>query len=113
MSRTRKMERVVVKRLLLAALAAGYAVSIDNGEEVKKFTTGTRSREIMKDMFSVDEETLILSKNGKASRVQLVYGNDGWDVINDYGVSLEEVVQATEPLVGWLMRLSIGSYGRA
>lgn len=93
----RKMERAVVSRFLRDAIKAGYTVSVCDGEAwvLKK---SAKVREIMAAMFSVDEETLgIWQGDKKVGNVFLVYGNDGWDVINDYHTSLEHLMAgATE-----------------
>lgn len=85
------VERRICRALIKEAIALGYYVSVDNGEEVvlKKSQDCTA---ILKEMFSVDEEHLRFhTKNEDDSFesrgwVFLVYGNDGWDVIADYTI---------------------------
>lgn len=82
----------IAHRLVSTAIADGYFVSINDGEE----TVVQKSRdinEIIAAMFSTDEGYVIIYKGdwtGQTSefkrfgRVYLVYGNDGNDVISDY-----------------------------
>ncbi len=47
----------------------------------------------MSKMFSVDDETLIVRKNGKRfGSVYLVYGSDGADVIADHSMTLDALM---------------------
>ena len=47
---------------------------------------------------SVDEEYLVLRKDGKGYQVLLVYGNDGYDVIADYASDLEPLMVKPQAL---------------
>jgi hypothetical protein len=83
-------EKTVARRVVRDLLAAGYSLSVDDGEEtsVKK---STKFKEIVDAMMTTDEDHLYAHKQGcKTSFVRFVYGNDSWEVICDYGVSLEE-----------------------
>src|SRR5579859_2222310 len=89
----RKIERRIASRLIRDGLAAGYTIGVYNGEEhVLKKSTSRKA--ILAAMFSVDDEHLIFyNKDGlRVGWVWFVYGNDGWDVINDYTTSLESVM---------------------
>ena len=83
---TRQMiEKGIAKRVVRAAIEAGYTVSLHDGGEY----TVKRSRklsEIVGAMFTVDEESLEIrdSEGGLIGTVWMVYGNDGFDAINDY-----------------------------
>ena len=82
-------ERAVVERLVTDAVAMGYRVSVNDGEEY----VVKRSRDckaIMQAMFSVDEEWLkirTLDDEDSVGSFYLIYGNDGWDVIADSSYS--------------------------
>lgn len=99
-----RIEALVCLRLLTDLMAAGYWVSIDDGEET---TLVNAHEEIMANpcdamrlLFNLDEATLRVRKHGsKSSFVYLVFGNDGWDTISDYGVSLDHII---EPIYEWL-----------
>jgi len=88
------IERKIASALIKAGIAAGYSISVDNGEAVE-IKESTDRKAILKVMFQTDEENLLFHKDGKDSFVYLVYGNDGYDVISNYGISLEPLM--TEP----------------
>ena len=89
-----KVERKIAQAAITQLLAAGFAISVDNGED---FTPAyTDAAKIERAMFETDEDTLFV-KNLKAGTkagtsvgwVCFMYGNDGPDVIHDYTVNLE------------------------
>lgn len=68
----------------------------DNGED---HPAGGTDDELIDTLFACDEATLrTYPETGRDSFVFLVFGNDGWDSVNDYGVSLEHVM---EPFSAW------------
>jgi hypothetical protein len=88
-----KLERHVISAFVRSALAGGYLITINNGEDcpVKRSTS---YRAIMRNIMQTDEEHLIV-RNAAGERVGwvfLVYGNDGWDVISDYSTALEPLM---------------------
>lgn len=85
-----KIEKQIARKFLRIALAAGYAISLDNGGDEFEFKDSTDFSFIVSEMFATDEEHLHLSKDGKrCGWVYFVYGNDGYDVICDYTTNLE------------------------
>jgi hypothetical protein len=100
----RRIERIIAKRTIAAVLYAGFDITVFNGEtdEVKN------SRDpdtILKAMFTTDEDYLMLNCKGANSFkgsghrpsvsegwIKFVYGNEGWDVINDYTTNLEKIM---------------------
>ena len=91
-----KIERKVVRAILAKAKKEGYAIAIDNGEERIRLSGTIKS--MLEQCFSVDEEAIILKKDGKKSTIFLVYGNTGHDVIADYSTSLEDFLSPIEEL---------------
>jgi len=83
---TRQMiERGIAKRVVRSAIALGYTVSLwDGGEYTVK--RSSKLSEIVGAMFTVDEESLEIrdSEGGLIGTVWMVYGNDGFDAINDF-----------------------------
>ena len=80
-----EIERLIVKKICDNAVTKGYMVSLHDGEcYVVKRTRDVAK--IMENMMATDEESLIIrNANGiRLGSVFLVYGNTGWDVINDY-----------------------------
>ena len=88
------IEQKIVRRVVKDALAAGYNVSVYDGEEwtVKRSGSYTKIRDAL---FSTDEDTIRLrDKDGNdLGVIRFIYGNDGYDVIADYSVSLEEFMK--------------------
>ena len=82
----KKIEKQIVKQFVGDAIKAGYAISLDNGGDGFEFKDATDVNFVMGEMFATDEERVYLSKDGKqCGVVHMVYGNDGWDVMADYG----------------------------
>jgi len=100
------LEKRIVRQLVRALLRAGYELSVDYNEGEGRVITWTRDyREVVDALFACDEEWLETQIDSdetetgfKRSFVRLVYGNDGYDVIADYGISLEPVLA---PINAW------------
>jgi hypothetical protein len=97
-----KIERAIIERIVTDAISVGYAISVNDGEE----TTLRRSRDtsaIMAAMMTTDEDRLLIHRPS-AERyfgwVYLVYGNDGWDVVNDYTTNLESLMAGADKVAG-------------
>lgn len=105
------IERAVVRRAvtdILAMTAQGddgqlapaFTLDVHDGEE----TTVRKSRdltEIMDALGTVDEESIVVRRadTGKyVGSIYLVYGNDGWDVMADYSMSLDEMLKGASEL---------------
>lgn len=88
------MERKIVTKLIDNALAAGYTLRVDQGacNDPEEYTDPTTDRAAVIDaIMECDEDRLFYEKDGyNAGWVFLVYGNDGWDVICDYSIFLED-----------------------
>lgn len=88
LARRIKAEKRMSVALVTACLARGFAVSVSDGEDwpVKRSTNKT---EILEALFSTDEDVIVIrTKNGeKAGWFQLIYGNDGYDVVSDYSAN--------------------------
>ncbi|MBB6559601.1 hypothetical protein HNP48_002268 [Acidovorax soli] len=99
------VERAVIRRAVTDILSVvceegpAYTISVDDGEDIPL----AHSRDvnaIMDEVCACDEERLVVRRvpaEGSDRRqlfgsIYLVYGNDGWDVMCDYHVSLEEVL---------------------
>ena len=89
-----RIERAIVRTLLTKAIKNGYSIALDNGEEVIPLQGTVKS--MLGVMMSVDEETLLLKKDGKKGAIALVYGNTGWDVIHDYTIGLCSLIEPIE-----------------
>jgi hypothetical protein len=83
---TRQMiERGIAKRVVRSAIEAGFTVSLYDGGDwpVKR---SRKLSEVVGAMFTVDEESLEIRnvEGGLIGTVWMVYGNDGFDAINDF-----------------------------
>jgi hypothetical protein len=87
-----KIEEKIVKRVIRDMLAAGFKISVHDGEEIV-LQPSTDAEVIAAAMFSTDDDRLICTKDDVRGFVQFIYGNDGVDVINDYSISLGGVMQ--------------------
>lgn len=92
-----RIEKTIIRALLIAGIGSGYTISVNNGEEIV-LKESTDRLAIMRELMSVDEETLIFHKDGKRAGVFLTYGNDGYDVICDYNTSLEPLMAVPDKL---------------
>lgn len=89
------VERRIVKAALDIFLEAGFRISVHDGEEVTLSKSRVR-KDIVKAMFTTDEDSLFLYKPDGGARygwIHFIYGNDGHDVICDYSCNLEELVE--------------------
>lgn len=94
-----KIERRIVRELLKQLIANSYYVAVDNGETFQQTDKQTPTG-IMALMFQTDDEWLKCRDkvSGKVSTVMLIYGNSGWDVVADYSMSLEHVMEPVHKL---------------
>jgi hypothetical protein len=86
--------------LVKHALAAGYTVSVHDGEEWSVIRS-TKYTEIMEELFTTDSNSLLIrDKDGKRlGSIELIYGNDGYDVMGDWSAPNDEALEA---LSEWL-----------
>lgn len=93
------IEFKIVRETARQLLAAGYLISVNDGED----TTLENSADleaILGAVMTTDEDYFIARKKGAVSSfVRFIYGNDGEDVINDYGCSLEPVMLEIEAYI--------------
>lgn len=91
-----KVEREIATRVVVAMLEAGYILNVDNGGDENELPNATADRDVVLGaMFATDSEILIGSNpcDGGHAWVQFVYGNDGWDVISDYDMSIDHILE--------------------
>jgi hypothetical protein len=94
------IEREVTMRAVEALTAAEYLVSVYDGEEYP-LTRSSCVPALMRSVGTVDDEYLEVWTRGTGPHnpprskgwIRLVYGNDGYDVISDYTVNLESVLE--------------------
>lgn len=98
-----EVERRIVKAAVDGLLAAGYAISVYDGGDWPV----ERSRDadiIMAGLFACDEEWLQVytstshDTEPSVGSVWLIYGNDGYDVIADNSLTLNEALAQADKL---------------
>ena len=92
------VERQILTAVVEDARKAGFTFTLDNGagrEETEYLT----AESIIEAMCASDEDRLYFMRdNDIAGWVYFVYGNGGWDVINDYTTNLEAVLTRANKL---------------
>lgn len=79
-----ELEFRVIDAVLREAKKSGWhPTEIDYGDDPEKVTTRAQ---VMKLVFDLDDCYLYFKKGRKTNWMRLVMGNDGWDVICDYGM---------------------------
>jgi hypothetical protein len=81
-------ERKIAKALVRRALAAGYSITVHDGEEVA-LKTSQDEKAIFAAMNSTDSDTLIFFRGGqRVGNVWLIWGNED-DVVSDWSDNAE------------------------
>lgn len=95
----KRAEKRIAKAIIDEMLADGYAVAVDNGGDDYELAPSTNAKQIQRAMMATDQEHLIAYQGTKRiGWVFLVYGNSGWDVVNDYTTNLEPIMQRVRPI---------------
>lgn len=89
-----EIDRLVATRVVVDLLAAGYLISVNDGEETILVASNDEAA-ILEAMGTTDEEWLTAHKDGRNACVFIVYGN-GCDCISDCSVSLVHVLQPAQ-----------------
>ncbi len=91
-----RLERMLTEFTISEFLKAGYALGVNDGDEVT-IANSTDAEAIQATMHSVDEEHLEVYQNGKRiGWVFFVYGNSGYDAINDHTTNLRDTMKAVD-----------------
>lgn len=88
-----RQTRNIVCRYLSALLIADYHLRIDDGEQIHAETGSTNV--LLEQMFAVDDCVVLARKGETVSMLRFVFGNEPYEVLSDYSVSLEEVLKPT------------------
>jgi len=97
-----QLEATIVKKVVKIFLGLGCALRVNDGESLRPELPTLSATEILAELMETDEDyleifnTATTADDGTAidgkrhGWVRFVYGNDGWDVINDYTTNLED-----------------------
>lgn len=98
------IEKKIAKAIIKTMRKAGYSISIFEGEDYS-IRRSKNKADILEAMFSTDEDRIDLYKkdalDGTVKRhgwIMMIYGNDGYDVVNDYTTNLEELMKPINKL---------------
>src|SRR5262245_19344559 len=103
------VEREIADAAIKGLLAAGHDLSVNDTEEWSILNSRDAAA-VLAAMFQADEEWLCVdvkpantAKRDCYGWVRFIYGNDGWDVINDYSTNLEGPLTAANALAKFWM----------
>ena len=92
------VEREIAHQVIDSLLEEGYLLGVNDGEEVT-IHHSTNAKAVKAALMTTDEDYIFVYIKGDDKKdvrpqywVRLIYGNDGWDVINDYHVHLEPAI---------------------
>lgn len=98
----RRIDREITTKLIDALLADGYTITCDLQDDEPEFGRSTDRAGILDYLGAVDCAELAVHKGAKNGSVSLTFGEDGWDVVRDYSVSLEGIVDPIcDPYLPW------------
>ena len=98
------LERRVVRAACEELIAQGCAISLSYGEGDYGVVKAVTADAVLNAMHACDEEWLIVWQRNpdgytRLGSVYLVYGNDGYDVIADLTVVVDEMLPNTNALI--------------
>lgn len=92
----RDLDRQIVTKLVDALLAEGYLITCCIREDDPTFKRSVDRDGILDLLFNLDMAEMHVHKDGKRSWIMLVFDESGWDVVADYSVALENLI---DPIV--------------
>jgi hypothetical protein len=93
-----ELEWDIALALVKSAIGHSYTIEVDYGDDetVKGLTTVV---DVMNVLFEADDEHLFLTGGDCGDGwIYLVYGNDGYDVISDYTVNLDPLMDEPDKI---------------
>lgn len=99
----REVETKIARAAAEAVIAAGFSIIVNDGEED---VTGRLADvdQVLAAMFTTDEDYMVVCQRAgqvagsQHGWIRFIYGNDGWDVINDYTTNLGAVLKPVNEL---------------
>ena len=106
------IEFKIISTLVDEALAKGYRLSVNDGEETTISKSDDRD-DILQALGEVDEEHLIAydAEDKRVGWFFLVYGNEPYYVVNDYTANprTEELFAAIQPLIEFYEEMDLAA----
>ena len=91
------LEKRIARVIVRDAIRAGYSLNVNNGGDENELSEpSTDHAAVVSKMFQTDQEHLLVHNSSNGQRIGwvfFVYGNYGWDVVNDYTVNLEPIMR--------------------
>lgn len=81
------LERRIIRKYLKTLVNAGYKLKVFDGGEYFPWTI--KADEALEQVRAVDDATVYAQARGKEYALRFIQGNDPWEVLNDYSVALE------------------------
>jgi hypothetical protein len=101
-----EMDEAIVRQVVATAIAAGYVLTVFDGEEYPIKECGDAEK-VFAAMRATDDDRLDIMKDGRRiGWVYFVYGNTGWDVICDHSNGIEELLTGASALSDQFERAS-------
>ncbi len=93
-------EKKILHFVINKMVDSGFAIAVDNGGVDLELAPSLNKKAIYDACMATDEEHLLFCKqsNGVIEKrtfgeMFFVYGNDGWDVINDCTINLDQYLE--------------------
>lgn len=94
-----RLDQLIATALVDALLADGYAITDASYEE---FERSTDRDAILALLFDIEIIELIVEKGAEESWMRLIFGENGWDVVQDHTVDLGYLIDPiVEPFLPW------------
>lgn len=90
------IDREITTKLVDALISAGYVITCCIRADDPEFKRSVDRAGILDLLFDLDMAELHVHKDGKRSWIMLMFGESGWDVVADYSVDMESLI---DPLV--------------
>lgn len=98
----RRIDREIATKLVDALLADGYTITGDLQDDEPEFERSTDRDGILDYLWQVECAELVVHKEKKNGSISLRFDEDGWDVVRDYSVDLERIIDPIcEPYLPW------------
>ena len=93
----RRIDKEIATKLVDALLADGYTITCDLKDDDPEFKRSTDRNGILEHMWAVELAEIAVHKGKSRGWLRLVFDESGWDLIQDYTVGLEHIV---DPICG-------------
>jgi hypothetical protein len=98
----RRIDREIATKLVDAFLADGYTITCDLQDREPEFERSTDRNGILEYLWQVEIAELWVHKGRKRGWLRLIFDEEGWDLVQDYSVDLEHIVDPIcEPYLPW------------